>query len=265
MRLSGQSVWVALMAGFMLISPVHAETQTETAQQQVIEAIASDHVQSVIAALPILEQIWPQSMGEYFGSAEQIARFFNDAVDDPAVQQAVEKLYTAVLNKRCPEDADMVQATAYFDCKEKVVRYSGQFESMRYNKPHLLAVSIFLGEIRDWRIPDYQIQIKRMPGREILEEAGVPDASSLTNPVLVQAYEKAIADNQRDKDMNRLQLALSGADSSITFKLLTTCKQLRHDGKLDDDFADEVAENGHLTEKEREMKFTFDDDSGWGS
>jgi len=95
------------MVFFMLIFSAHAESQADAAQQQVSEAVASGNVQSVIAALPILEQVWPQSMGEYFGSPEQIARFFNDAGDDPAVQQAVENLYTAVLNKRCSEDADL--------------------------------------------------------------------------------------------------------------------------------------------------------------
>jgi len=256
---------VTFLSGMLMIPTVYAKSQADAAQQQIKQAVASGNIQSVIAALPTLENMWPKSMGEYFQSAEEIARFLNDAGDDPAVKEAVESLYAEVLDKRFPEEAGFAQATVYFKGKQKAVGYYFGLENMRYNKPHLLAVSRFLGEIRDRRIPDYQNGGRPMPGREILEKAGVSDVSSLSDPALIQAYEKAIDDNQQEIEMNRLQQALFYADSYISSKLLYSCKQLRHDGKLDDDFADEVAENGHLTEKEREMKDPFmAGDSEWG-
>ena len=259
------TTWLVVLAVLMLATTGYSDATTDAANQKVAKAVASGNVQSVISALPTLEEMWPKAMGEYFQSAEEIARFLNDAGDDPAVQHAVDSFYTEVLNKRCPEDAGLVQATAYFDCKQKIVRYSGQFENMRYNKPHLLAVSRFLGEVRDRIIPNYENRGTSRPGLDILNKAGVFEASSLANPVQIQAYEKANEDNIRDMEMNGLQLALFSADSSITFKLLGACQQLRYDGNLDEEFADAVAKNARLTEKEREMRDSFEGDSEeWG-
>lgn len=255
MNTSNSKKYLIVLAGLILTITGYSDSKADAINQKVAEAVASGNVQSVIAALPALEQIWPQSMGEYFQAAENIARFLNDAGSDSAVQQTVEALYAEVLDKRCPEDASLVQATAYFNRKEKVVGFSSSFENMRYNKSHLLAVSRFLGEIRDWRIPNYTNRGTSRPGLDILDEAGVSEASSLTNPIQIRAYEKANEDNIRDMEMNGLQLALFSANSSITFKLLGACQQLRHDGKLDEKFADEVARNARLTAEERIMKF----------
>ncbi|HHX98826.1 MAG: hypothetical protein WAQ74_08590 [Kiritimatiellia bacterium] len=247
----------ALFSGIVQTLPAHAENRFETARKHISEVVASGNLQSIISALPTLEEMWPESMGDYFQSAEEIARFFDDAEDDPAVQQALENLYAEVLNKRCPEDAGLAQATAYFDRKSKVVRHSGQYENLRYNKPHLLAVSRFLGEIRGWRIPHYEFK-RSWAEVAVLDEAGVSFASDLTDPKHIEAYKEAMRQNAHDIEVSRFQLLLFSADSSITSKLLGACMQLRHDGKLDEEFAIEVAENARLTEKEREMRYEFD-------
>jgi len=257
------SIRVVLMAGLMLTSPLHAEAQAETAQQQVSEAIAFGNVQSVIASLPILEEMWPDSMEDYFQSAEQITRFLDNTKDNPNVQKAMQSLYAEVFNKHCPDEADLVQAAAFFDHKSKLVRCLSSFDSMRYNKPHLLAVSRFLGEIRDRRIPDYIIRDSRIPGLSILRKAGVKEASSLTNPIYIKAYEDTVNNPDRAMKMNRLQRTLLDADSSMTGSLLYSCRQLKRKGQLDEKFVNEVAENAQLTEKEREMRFSFDDEA-WG-
>ena len=246
-----------LLAGLVLSTVAYSEPQSETARRQIRRAVDSGNVQSIISALPTLEEMWPEAIGDYFQSAEEIARFFDNAGNAPSVQQVLENLYAEVLNKRCPEDADLAQATAYFDRKAKVVRHSGQYENMRYNKPHLLAVSRFLGEIRDRRIPDYEYK-RSWAEMAVLDEAGVSFASDLTDPKQIEAYEEAMRQNDRDIEVERFQYLLFNADSSITFKLLGACQQLRHDGKLDDEFANEVAENARLTEKEREMRYEFD-------
>ena len=247
----------ALFSGIVQTLPAHAENRFETARKQISEAIASGNVQSVISVLPTLEQIWPVSMGEYFGTAEQIVRFLNGAVDDPAVQQALETLYDEVVDKRCPGDADLAQATSYFNEKQKFAVCFFGFDNMRYNKPCLLAASRFLGEIRDWRIPHYKYK-QSWAEVAVLDEAGVSFASDLTDPKHIEAYEEAMRQNAHDVEVSRFQLLLFSADSSTSFNLLAACKQLRHDGKLDDEFANEVAENARLTEKEREMRYEFD-------
>jgi len=260
MKTSTFTMGLALLASMMLSTVVYSESQSKAARQQITQAVASGNVQSVISALPTLENMWPQSIGEYFGSAEQIARFFDDAEDDPAIQQAQESLYGEVLDKHCPEDAGLAQATAYFDRKKKVVVCYFGFDNMRYNKSYLLAVSSFLGEIRDRRIPDYESKVIffSQAASHALDEAGVCFASDLTDPVHIADYEKALKEDERTRQEDRLQRALSSADWAITSKLLYSCKQLRHDGKLDEEFTAEVAENAHLTEKEREMRFSFD-------
>ena len=255
---------VTLLAGVFLNPPVQAESQADAAQQKINEAVSSGNVQAVIASLPILEKMWPQAIGDYFKSAEQVARFLGDAGDEPAVQQALETLFVEVMDKRCPEDGTLIQATAYFDSKQKLVGYYFGFNETSYGKPRLLAISRFLGEIRNRRIPEYIIRDPRWPGLNILYKAGVKEASSLTNPVYKAAYEDAMKNKDQAMEMNGLQLALSSADSGMTFHLLGACQQLRHDGKLDEEFANEVTRNAHLTEKEREIKFTFDEEGGWG-
>ena len=255
---------VSKFSGILMLSSLHAEAQTATAQQQVQKALDSGNAQTVIAALPTLEQMWPDSMEDYFHTAEQVARLFDNVKDNPNVQQAIHSLYAEVFNKHCPDEADLVQSASFFDQKSKLVRCLSSFESMRYNKPHLLDVSRFLGEIRDRRIPDYIIISSRIPGINILKKAGVKTASALTNPAYIQLYNDIVNNPDRAMKMNRLQRTLSYADSDMTGLLLYACRQLRHDGKLDEEFADEVARNAHLTEKEREIKFTFDEEGGWG-
>ncbi len=248
---------LALLVSLLFSTAAYSEPQAEAARQQIQQAVASGNVLAVIAALPTLEEMWPKAMGEYFQSAEEIARFLGNPGDDSAVQQAVERLYTEVLDKRCPEDAGTGQAAAYFKGKEKIVIYYFGFDNMRYNKPYLLAASRFLGEIRDWRIPNYKYK-RIWHENTVLDEAGVGFASELKDPKHIEAYEEAMKQNDRDLDISRFQYLLFSADWSIANYLLVSCKQLRHDGKLDEEFANEVAENARLNEKEREMRYEFD-------
>ena len=264
MKLMRLILMVSIFSAILLLSSLHAKAQTDTAQQQVQIALESGNVQTVIAALSILEQMWPDSMEDYFHTSEQVALFLDNAKDNPNVQHAMHSLDADVFNKHCPDEADLVQSAAFYDHKSKLVRCLSSFESMRYDKHHLLDVSRFLGEIRDRRIPDYIIRSSRIPGINILKKAGVKKASDLTNPAYIQLYNDTVKDPDRALEMNRLQRALSCADSDMTGLLLYACRQLRHDGKLDEEFASEVAQNARLTEKEREMKPTLEDDGGWG-
>ena len=83
-------------------------------------------------------------------------------------------------------------------------------------------------------------------------------AFQLTDPKDKEAYETALRHNDRDIEIERFQYLLFRADSTLTSRLLGACMQLRHDGKLDEAFANEVAENARLTDKEREMRYEFD-------
>ena len=250
MKTSYPITGLALLVSIMLSTAAYTEPQSETSRQQITQAVSSGDVQSVIAFLPALNIMWPHAIKDYFQSADQVARFLGDAGDDPAVQQALDDLFAEVMNKRCPEDSGLVQATAYFGLKQNIIDYYYESGEISIDKPHLIAVSRFLGEIRDQRIPGY---IYRRPGSEesVLREAGVSSASSLTNPAHIAAYEKAIKQNESIREMNGFQGILEVADRNVTSRLLRFCAQLRHDGKLDEDFANEVAENAHLTAEER--------------
>lgn len=248
---------LALLAGMMFSTAGFSESQAEKAYQQIKQATTSGNVESLILTLPALEQMWPKDVRGYFQSASNIAGLLYVEKNNPAAQQAMEFLYTEILNKRCPEDADMGQASTYFKGKEDVIVYYWGFENMQYNKSFLVAASRFLGEIRDWRIPNYEYK-RVWHEHAVLREAGVNYAFQLTDPKDKEAYAEALRQNERDIDVERFQYLLFCADSSVTSRLLYSCKQLRHDGKLDEEFANKVADNARLNEKEREMRFPFD-------
>lgn len=251
-----------LLAIILISATVYSEPQAEGEMQQIQQAMASGNVQSVIEVLPTLEQMWPKSSSEYFGSTEKIVRFLRDAREEPSVQQALETIFIEVMDKRCPVDSSLAQASAYFDLKHNIIEYYFEFEGMTGKKSYLLAVSRFLGEIRDQRISGY---IYRRPcsSEDLLREAGLSSASDLSNPEHIKAYEKAVTQYDHDMAMNGLQGSLELADRNLTFRLLVCCDRLRRDGNLDEKFASEVAENARLTEEERERRFNAD--VKWGS
>ena len=253
---------LVLLASIMISATVYSEPQAEEERLQIQQAVASGNVQSVIAVLPTLEQMWPKASGDYLGSTEKIVRFLRDTREDPGVQQALEELFVEVMDKRCPKDSSLAQASAYFDCKRNIVEYYFEFESMTYNKSHLLSVSRFLGEIRDRRISGY---IYRRPWSEedLLREAGLSSAADLSDPEHIKAYDEVMKHYDSDMAMSGLQGCLELADRNLTFRLLVCCDRLRRDGNLDEKFAAEVAENARLTEGERDRRFNVD--VKWGS
>ena len=260
MKPSYRKMTLVQLASMMFSAAIYSEAQVGDARQQIQQAVASGNVQAVIEVLPTLEEMWPKDIGEYFKSVEEAVRFLGNPIDAPAVRQAVELLYTEVMNKRCPEDATPDQAAAYFKGKEKIVAYLFGYDDMRYEQFYLLPASRFLGEIRERAIPDYLNKTISFREAEIrvLDEAEVSFASDLKEPNDIAAYEKALKEDERTKENDRLQRELFSANSSITTRLLYACRQLRRDGKLDEEFANEVAENARLTEKEREMRYEFD-------
>lgn len=254
-----QLLFLAIM---MISATVYSEPQAERERQQIQQAMASGHVPSVIAALPSLEQMWPKAAGEYFAATEKVVRFLRDSRADPSVQQALETIFVEVMDKRCPVDSSLAQASAYFDIKRKIIEYYFEYDGITGNKLFLLAVSSFLGEIRDQRVSGY---VYRRPcsSEELLREAGLSSASDLSSPEHIKAHEKAITKYDHDMAMNGLQGSLELADRNLTFRLLVCRDRLRRDGNMDEKFALEVAENARLTEEERER--TFNADVKWGS
>lgn len=258
MNTFNSTTWVFVLACLVLATTGYSNTKSEVANQKVTEAVASGNVQSVISSLPVLEDMWPQAIGEYFQSAEAMARFLCESGDDPTVQKALDDLFNEFMAKLCPAGDDLAQAATYFEHKQKLIGYYYGFEKTRYGKPRLEAIARFLGEVRERRIPDYQNRGTARPGLEILAEAGVFEASLLTNPAQIQAYEKAKTDNIRDMQMNGLQLALSSADWSITRRIQYSFQQFDYRGTFDEAFADEVARIARFTEEERKgMYFPY--------
>ena len=257
MKISYRTMTLVLLTSMIFTTAIYSETQVGDARQQIQQAVASGNVQTVIEVLPTCEEMWPKDIGEYFHSVEEAVRFLGNPVDAPAVRQAVELLYAEVMNKRCPEDATPEQVAAYFKGKKEFVAYLFGYDDMRYEQSYLLAASRFLGEIRERAIPGYLNKTISFREAEIrvLDEAGVSFASDLKDPNDIADYEKALKEDERTKDNDRLQRELFSANSSISTRLLYACRQLRRDGKLDEEFANEVAENAHLTAEERVMEF----------
>lgn len=257
MKTSHRTILLVLFASMIIASVTHAEMPTEEARQKIQQAVASGDVQTVIKVLPAVQEMWPEDMGAYFQSAEKAVRFLGHPADAPAVRQAVEQLYTEVMDKRCPEDVSLVQAATYFKGKKEFALYLFGHDDMRYEPFYLLGASRFLGEIRKRAIPGYLDKTISFRAAEIrvLDEAGVSFASDLKDPRDIAAYAQALKADQQTMEYDRLQRELFSANSSLTTILLYACRQLHHEGLLDDKLANEVAENARLTDEERIMEF----------
>ncbi len=89
-----------------------------------------------------------------------------------------------------------------------------------------------------------------MPGREILDDAGVREAADLPTQAQKDAYAAAIKKNEEDMKMNELQTALFSADSGLTFSLIIYAKEFAVKDPANEPFYEELAKRAKLTEGE---------------
>jgi hypothetical protein len=212
------------------------------------QAVGSGDVQAVIQFVPGLETLRVSDPSTYFRLASPTARTLGSAYDNPAAKRAFLRLFDHLVETPCP--ADNAQAAPCYTARSDIALYGLNFDDVRKDKDRLIAIARFEGEVRSRRILNYATRGTAQPGLLILLQVGVKDASSLTNPELRAAYEKAKKDNQQDLTMNNLQYALSR--SSVAFVLLHNCAQFFPSSDPQNaDFFNAIATAAHLTEDER--------------
>jgi hypothetical protein len=214
------------------------------------QAIASGDVQAVLQSAPSLDALRLSDPSAYFRLASPSARILGAAYDRPGAKQALLMLFDRLLETPCP--TDNAQAASCFALKGDTILYGFNFDEIAKDKARLIAIAKFEGEVRSRRIPNYATRGTAHPGLQILLHAGVRDASSLTNPELRAAHEKALKDNQQDLIMNDLQFALSRND--ITFVLIHNCAQFfPSSDPQNTEFVNQISTAAHLTEDERKQ------------
>ena len=231
-------------ASLVLLS-VRTRTSTNDAATRMAERVEA--AGSSLQTVSEVEMLWPNEPRVYFQAAERFAKIAEGPAHTNAnTKKEVLDLFDSVLQKQCP--ADDRQAIECFEHKYKTIMHCLNVGEVRADKSRLLAIARFLGEVRARRIPNYRARGTRFPGQEILMQAGVMEASSLTNPILKEAYHQAIEDNAQDQVMNDLQRSLKAVDGSTTHFLLGT---LRSIPRQDVEFIGRIVDAAHLSEEER--------------
>ena len=243
------SILLVLLDVNILPTGVFAGTETNGAYTKIEQAAASNDVQGILQTLPEVERLWPQDPATYCRSVKYAAIVLGGAATNPEAKHALLTLFDKILDKTSPTNNE--QAIAYFDLKSKTILYYFGFDDVRRDKSRLIAVAKFVGEVRARMIPNYANRGTKLPGREILQQAGIRDANSansITNPVLKNAYEKAVMDNKQDLIMNDLQRSLRSAD--ITFHLAGYCSQFPSSDPQNEKFIQDIISNAKLRDDE---------------
>jgi hypothetical protein len=204
---------VALAVG--LSSPFASiVAETNRTYATIMAAAASNDVHGVLQALPSLEKLWPQEPVLYFQAAQPVAEVLAAASSNMVVRQALWTLFDQLLEKTCPTNNE--QALACFNFKDKAVTWFFNFTEIIHDRTRLVQVAGFLGEIRSQRIPNY----KNRSSANALQGVGISLYLNPTNPVLQEAYAKAVEDGEQNHIMDELQRTLSVTDMGLTLAIL---------------------------------------------
>jgi hypothetical protein len=222
-------------------------------KHQVIQTVelkvSSGDISGLLDAVPDLELLGQEDTLGYLSAVKVAAPALRSSTNKDAKKVAL-SIFEKVIEKKAPAETDA--ATEYFRLKDKIIRGYFNLEEVRANKARLLMAADFLGEIRSKRIPGYKNLGTNQPGRRILMEAGVMEPAKLSDPKQKAAYEMAIKQNVADMKMNRLQLALSSADTSLLFSLKVYLKEFPPKNTENRDLYKELFSRARLTKAESE-------------
>ena len=243
---------VCAMSVFLLLaccgsSNAQPDVESSETSAAVTQAAASQDVQGLLRLLPSVERLWNQDPEGYLRAVSQAVPVLRTETSGDA-KHALVVLFSNVLAK--PSPADTARATTYFQLQRSIVLDYLNLEEVRSDKARLTEIAHFVGEVRSRMIPGYTNRGTAQPGLDILVQAGVRDASSLTDPVQKAAYETAVRDNEQDMLMNKLQLELYSTNEILTFHLLHCAAHFPATNSENRDFLGAVVKSAHLTETE---------------
>ncbi len=228
----------------------YTKAEADGVYGRVTQAAASGDTKSILEVLPGLEDLWTYSPELYLRATDLTARGLGSKQNDPAAKESLGALFSAIFKKNCTT-IDNKEAAACFRLKLETALYFLGFEDTRTDKARLLAIAGFVGEVRTRIIPNYANRGTSQPGLQILMQAGVKDAHQLKDPAQVDAYQKAVLENDQLLIMNELQLSLFRVNQILTFHLLQCCARMQRVGAKDDKFIDDVVSKASLTTDER--------------
>ncbi len=244
-----KTIYLSLIS-IIAMSQVFAQNETSkrAVESVTLKASAGD-VRGLIDALPNLELLWQDDPVAYLEAVKIDVQALIKS-GNPDAKNAVLSAFPNLISKTCP--ADTGAAASYVRIKYTTITNYFAFDEIRSDKGHLLMIATFLGEVRSLRIPDYQNQGTNMPGREILNKAGVHEVADLPTQALKDAVAAEVKKNEEDMKMNELQGFLSSADSGLTSLLTTYAKEFPVKDPANREFHAKLAERSKLTEKEIE-------------
>lgn len=198
-----------------------------------------------------MEKLWPNEPRAFFQAAERFAKIVSGpAQSDVNAKKVLLDLFDSVLQKECPTDDQ--QAIKCFDYKYWTIMHCAHVGAIREDKLRALAVGRFLGEVRARRIPNYKARATRFAGMDILDQAGVMEEGSLTNPVLKKAYKQAMEKNAQAQLIDDLQDELRTVDGRTAHFLVGALVSIR---QRDAEFIARIADAAHLSEEELKKSY----------
>jgi hypothetical protein len=246
------------LAASLLSPPASVGGETNPTYATIMAAAASNDVHGVLHTLPEMDKLRSQEPVLYFRATQRVAPLLGGVATNAVVRQALWALFDQLLATPCPTNNE--QAAACFGLKDKTISWFFNFPEVRHDRARLVQVAGFLGEIRSRRIPNYQNRrAGGGVGRDILIRAGVMSHNQITNPVLQQAYAKAVEDDEQAFIMDQLQRELFMADTGLSFSIMHKCsylldKKRSHfvaNDQQNMDFIEQLVTAAHLTDDER--------------
>ena len=173
--------------------------------KEITTAIQSADTKQVIAAMPMIEKLWPQKPDAYFASMKNAAGALDAAKASPESKGAISNLFSSVIKKTIPSAPE--SATPCLEAKDDAILYFLNFREVREDKTNLLAVARHVGTIRTLIVSNF------VPKTVALNPPGLMDASPAEAQQIVQ-------ENQRNQAYNDWQQSLATANTILTFHLL---------------------------------------------
>ncbi|MEO8615218.1 MAG: hypothetical protein ABI600_08770 [Luteolibacter sp.] len=230
------------------ISQVMAQNDSsKIAIDAITQKASAGDIHGLIESLPDLERLWKDQPVAYFDAIKVSIPSLIKSGNSEAKEAAL-TAFPNLIAKTCP--ADTAAATAYIAAKSSTLGSYFSFKEIWGDKGRLLMIADFLSEVRTLRIPNYQNQGTNMPGREILEKAGVHEVADLPTQAQKDAVATAVKKNEEDMKMNELQGFLSSADYSISSYLMTYAKNFPVKDPANRQFYQELAKRAKFTEEE---------------
>ncbi len=156
-----------------------------------------------------------------------------------------------VVEKACADDPGA--AIECFRVKRDAVRREFSAGDKMHEKPAVLLLARFLGQVRSKRVPNYSEFPESQNMLQSIEVSGkrVFNPQTSTDPEVKKAYDRAFAEWQYHNNNVELQTLLKHLDREFTPLLLRACAQLSASDPSNVDFLKQISEAAHLTEEER--------------